>query len=537
MANPTNTNPNRASLAGRVAADKKQAAEVRQIKTRVASAYTLAKTMLPSAPAEQHVKLAQNLLLNSTPVLASMLRQAAVNAHFTRVAEEFKNIHKVDLNDLLDNPSILSKERSSVVSELKGDPKNAAAKVADDRKECGEQPATYDEGKRTEPTDLDAGDATDPAKQKIWAEGGEGKVAAAKKACGDECKGCDGCGKKEAAAKVAEEGAEGAPVDQEAAGEGATEDNPVEEAAADHEDAAAEEGAEGSSEAEEGDSEGGEHAEGEVFDEEAETLKDAITDVKDDIATLEEAINSELGDADDINLAEEAAGEGDFDAALEDGGLDDVLNEGAPAGDPGMEGAPEELNIENIFSDDNFADKVSALNDDEGGELDAEAAWFEPSNPAELEGVLDQEEALSSPADMFAVEEVNDDPMSALFTSSKQAASTEGVVKPGELVGHFEADHGSEGRDSDTDHEDDLLTEVVKSLKPESNDQKRDKQDSTSELKGPKQATAKRVASKKTTSATEFPKLATHFDPLAAAGKIAGGNLASLVFADEADYM
>jgi hypothetical protein len=169
----------------------------------------------------------------------------------------------------------------------------------------------------------------------------------------------------------------------------------------------------------------------------------------------------------------------------------------------------------------------------------AEDAWFAPSDAAELEGVLDQEEAIGSPADMFVVEEIGDDPMASIF-ASKQAASNDGIVKPGDLVSHFEADKGSEGRDADTDHDGDLLTEIANLHKPAGNEWKRDKQDTTNELKEPKDkqagTKARRVAGKKVDGGGAFPKLATHFDPLAQAVKIAGGNLAALVFSDEADY-
>lgn len=535
MAN--NSNPNRTSLAGRVAAETRQAADARQLKMRVASAWTLAKTMAPTASAEQQVKVAENFLNLSTPMLTAMLRQAAVNAHYTRIAEEFKAVHKTDLNDLFDDPSVLSKARSQVESELKGEAKNAAGKTADDRKECGPQPATYDEGKRTEPAGMDASDATQPEKQKIWAEGGEGKLAsekkeaAAKKACGSGC-GDDCEHKKEAAAKKAEDGSEGANADGEPTPEGTA---PEQEAA----DAADADASEGTADAAEGDEEGAGEKEEQVFDEEKATLQDAIDDVKDDIDTLQDAINDELGDADEINLGEEASGDSAFDAALEGdvadaAGIDGAEVEGLP---PGTE--PEELNIENIFSDDNFADKVSALNDE-----DSEDVFFAPSDAATLEGVLDQEEALQSPADMFAVTDDGNDPLARLFASEgKTAASTEGIVGWGEMQSEFEADHGREDRDADSDHEGDIFGDVLKSIKPEDSEQHFDKQDSTNDLKEPSKAKeasrTMRRAPVKAASRTgkEFPKLATHFDPMLQATKVAGGNLASLIFSDEADFL
>ena len=66
-----------------------------------------------------------------------MLRQTAKNAHYSKLAETFKQVHKVELNDLLEDPSVLNAEKKAVESEIKGDPKNATSKKADDRKDAG----------------------------------------------------------------------------------------------------------------------------------------------------------------------------------------------------------------------------------------------------------------------------------------------------------------------------------------------------------------------------------------------------------------
>jgi SepF-like predicted cell division protein (DUF552 family) len=60
------------------------------------------------------------------------VRQAAVNAHWTKVAEKFEEMHKVELNELIEDPSLLSKMQNEVEKELKGEAKNASAKC-----ECG----------------------------------------------------------------------------------------------------------------------------------------------------------------------------------------------------------------------------------------------------------------------------------------------------------------------------------------------------------------------------------------------------------------
>lgn len=153
MANPT---PAKASAVQEKLAEVKSQRENirREAQQRVAAAWTIAKTMLPTAPAEIQKAAAANLLSNSTNVLNAMLRQTAKNAHyakeadkfaktqgiefgdFVKRAESFTSVHKKTMNDLMEEPSVLSSEKKSVESELKGDPKSAS-KVADDRKDAG----------------------------------------------------------------------------------------------------------------------------------------------------------------------------------------------------------------------------------------------------------------------------------------------------------------------------------------------------------------------------------------------------------------
>src|SRR5271154_3892347 len=47
----------------------------------------------------------------------------------------------------MDEPSSLSSEKSAVEKELKGDPKNATSKKADDTKDAGPQLSTFDDGR------------------------------------------------------------------------------------------------------------------------------------------------------------------------------------------------------------------------------------------------------------------------------------------------------------------------------------------------------------------------------------------------------
>ena len=106
----------------------------KEAKTRVAASWTIAKTLLPSAPSEVQYKLASSLLGNTTNALTAIVRQAAVNAHWTKVAEKFEEMHKVELNELIEDPSLLNKMQNEVEKELKGEAKNASADC-----KCGEE--------------------------------------------------------------------------------------------------------------------------------------------------------------------------------------------------------------------------------------------------------------------------------------------------------------------------------------------------------------------------------------------------------------
>src|SRR5271163_559984 len=236
----------------------KREAIKKEAQQRVAAAWTIAKTMLPSAPAEVQKAAAQNLLQNPTKVLNAMLRQTAKNAHYTKQAESFAAVHKTDIvafatkqaesfssvhkkeqNDLLEEPSVLASEKKSVESELKGEPKSAKTKKADDRKDAGPQTAVFDDGrcypsKDTTPAEMhadsaksqteadhrpmdtinksegdkagkeaskkaDFGDKKAPPFGKKDDEGKKDeKDASAKTACGADCKGCPECEKKAA---------------------------------------------------------------------------------------------------------------------------------------------------------------------------------------------------------------------------------------------------------------------------------------------------------------------------------------------------
>jgi hypothetical protein len=512
------------SLTGRVAAEKtqtsadKQAADNIKViaRQKTACAWTIAKTMLPGAPYAEQVKFASTLMTNTLPALKVAMHQTAVNAHYTRIAEKIETRLKCDLNDLLENPSILTKEEKAVESEFKGEPKDASAKKADDRKDAGPLPAEYPEPKRDEPTELDGSNAG-KGRPDSWTDGPGSKEAGNKKACEEGCKGDCGHDHSKEATKTAAEG----DVDEAiAAADDAADAG--EDAAAAETDAAAVEGdvvPEGAPV--DGEVPAAGEGEAEPFDEELANLEDAVDDVKSDIETLEDAVSEFSNDSDDITFGGQDMlgdeGEGDVDGDVDMSG--DFF--GAEGGE-GEEGG-EELNLEDIFDEGAMADKVSALNDEDVITIEENDGddFFAPSDAADLESVLEQEEGLTSPADMFNLEGVDNDPMASIFASKQ--ASDEGILEPGELEDHFETDLAGDDRDAEFDHDEDIFASLYKDLKQPTRDDHRDthpnlKTPNNKEAKvAPKQAGLRRIRQ-------------------AAPSKVASTNLASLIFTDEGDF-
>jgi hypothetical protein len=101
---------------------------------KAAASWTIAKTMLPNAPTPVQEKLATALLASGQKVLVAALRQTAINASYAKMAETLKEVHKVSLNDLMEDESLLKKLKNEVTKELKTDEavKVAKAKKADE---------------------------------------------------------------------------------------------------------------------------------------------------------------------------------------------------------------------------------------------------------------------------------------------------------------------------------------------------------------------------------------------------------------------
>src|SRR5271170_1087860 len=494
--NMASTTTAKASVTEKLAEVKSKREGIRrEAQQRVAAAWTIAKTMLPTAPAEVQKSAASNLLQNSTKVLNAMLRQTAKNAHYSKLAETFKQVHKVELNDALEDPSVLSSLKKEVASELSGDAKNATAKKADDRKDAGPQTETYNDGrgcgggKHTEPKAMDAGSSASqteasgrPEDTVNKSEGdakAASKAAAAPKKAEEECK-CEGeckCAskaaavvtakkhekgckcvtcknKKDAAAKKADEmPVMDAPVEEapmeEPMGEAPIEEAPMDEAPVDElADAPSEmpidEGAEGDSAAEV------------LSDEKKMVVTEKIEEAQEAIQALEQ----------------------------------EILQEGE-----------EELDLAQVFNEDEMEEKVSALAN-EGDEHTAGNGeeFFAPSAAESMEASLDGDMNVASMEDFFSLQGSDSDPLRALIAGEiRTAAEVAGMsVIPsstGELANAMESNStDADNRDNENDHEGDLFAEAIEDQKPEDGGFKRVKQDETNEMQAPKSSSKKASA-------------------------------------------
>jgi hypothetical protein len=483
MANPTTA---KASVQEKLADVKsKREAIRREAQQRVAAAWTIAKTMLPSAPAEVQKSAAANLLQNSTRVLNAMLRQTAKNAHYSKLAETFKQVHKTELNEFLTEGEDLSSLKASVEKELKGDPKNAAVeKKADDRKDAGPQTETYNDGrgcgggKHTEPKPMDAGSSASTTEasgrpedtvNKSEADGAAAKSAAAapkkaeaKKAeckCEGECK-CASTEKKVDDAALLDAPAGDMPAEAPMA------EAPIEEAPMDAEAPAEmpmDEGAEADSA-------------GEILSDEKKMI------VEEKIEEAQEAIH-----------------------ALEQ----EILQEGE-----------EELDLAQVFNEEDMEDKVSSLAN-EGDEHTAGNGeeFFAPSAAESLEASLDGDMNVASMEDFFSLQGSDSDPLRALIAGEiRTAAEVAGMeVLPsstGEAAKAMESNStDADGRDNENDHDGDLFAEAIEDQTPEDGGFKRVKQDETNVLQAPKSATketkkeaAPVIKKLKNVTASEQPK-------------------------------
>lgn len=458
--------PTKPSLKEKLAeAKNKREAITKEAKTRVASAWTIAKTMLPTAPDNIKKAFAASLLTNSTKALKAALRQTAINAHCTKLAETFKEVHKTTLNEFLEEPSVLKAEKSAVEKELKGDVKSAG-KVADDRKESGPQPKEYNDGRDgSEPKEIDASKAGErpdagekPGQTQNLSDGKTEKAATKKKAEFPPAKGAPAPDATPDAPSAEEE----APVDAPPAEEAPAELPPP---------------VEGNPEAE---------ATEILTDEKKQVLEEKINEAQAAIQAIESEILEE-GD-EELDLAKLEEGEQGIEG-LE--GLDDMEGEVAPEGE-------QELDFSQVFNEDNLEDKAASLAN-EGDEKQAgeEDDFFAPSAASSLEASLD-DDGMADMHSMFSLQGADGDPLAALIAGLKTAEQVAGIeVLPsmtGELANHFEQDEvSSEDRDTESDHSDTLWAETIKGISSEEQGAKRTPQDAVPQLEKPKAAVLKKI--------------------------------------------
>jgi hypothetical protein len=461
----------------------KREAISKEAKSRVASAWTIAKTMLPTAPATIQKSFAASLLNNSTKVLTAALRQTAINAHNTKLAETFKEVHKVELNDLLEDPSILNAEKNSVKSELKGDAKNAG-KVADDRKDAGPQTGTYDDGRKgSEPKELDASKASErpdagekPGQTQNLSDG---KTAAC--SCEKGGKPCVSCKNKDKAKDKADK-AKAKKADGEEVEEVPT--------AATPEEVVPEEGIETPEEMPQAIAENPEAEAAEILtDEKQDVLGEKIDEALGAIKSLETELEAEKSEE---NIGLEELGEGELEPEGEEVNLENELE------DEGLEDGSEELDFSKVFDSGAMEEKAASLaNEGEDKQAAEEDDFFAPSSAGSLEASMD-DDGMSDMHDMFSLQGSDGDPLASLIAGLKTAEQIAGLdVLPsstGEAADHFEqAETSAEDRDNESDHSGNLFFEALDSITPEEQGAKRTKQDAIPELQVPKAATLKKI--------------------------------------------
>lgn len=524
---PTEQKP----LKERIAALKAKRNEIsREAKVRVASAYTVAKTLAPTAPKEVQAAIASALLtIPSTKILTAAVKQTAINNYYTKMADDLRSIHKLEMNDLMEKPEVLSKLKSELESELKGGAKSAAVKTADDRGECGKQPETYtDPSIGITPAEMDASKAADREADTVDKSLGD-KKAAVKAAAACVCGKADCANCKKASEKTAHEGCTG-PNDCKTCKAAAEAQAKVSSVTKKADDAPIMEEAPA-------DAPAADAAPAEVPGEEAAPAGDAIApEVQGEIVIDSEAKEEIKEQIDAAATAIQNLKEEIDETAKEDGEELLELTDGLDEGENDIEmGGEDELDIENIFSDDNLNEHKGALANE--GEGSGEEITFdnEPTSAETMEAALEGEEVVGSAADFFASDDETSGLDVLMASAHSAAAGDAGVVKPGQLVDEFEAGElGGKEVDNESDHDEDIFGDVLKTLKPEDYNvgKPREQQDDVKApepVKGGKMS-AKTPAAKTASKPIRRLKVS---EPTTAKNASA---LSGLIFMDEEDY-
>jgi hypothetical protein len=222
-----------------------------------------------------------------------------------------------------------------------------------------------------------------------------------------------------------------------------------------------------------------------VQDEQTDVLKEKVQEAEHAVQAIEQEITKEESEEVDLTgIGEEAPVEGET----------------------GIEESPEgemtELDMQNIFAPEAMSEKVSALANEHHDA--AEDDFFGPTSSSDMEASLDEAQ-FASLDDMFSTT-ASADSMDALFhTASSVDGFTVVPSSTGEAANHFEADHGKDTRDNETDHDNDILSLLVEGLSEQKDGQERVKQDATNEMEAPqaaKEAAVKQPVKAKAKTAT-----------------------------------
>ena len=137
---------------------------------RASAAWAASKTLLASASPKVQMLLAKALIQAPTQVMADALRSVARLAYYTKAAEKFAAETGRDLNEFVEDESVMTKLKNEVINENKGEAKNAsqqpAPKKADEPEKKEDMPPatpapTEDSAAAPAPSETDAAASPD----------------------------------------------------------------------------------------------------------------------------------------------------------------------------------------------------------------------------------------------------------------------------------------------------------------------------------------------------------------------------------------